>query len=567
MSPRPFSRRKKNEVKNQEALDFFRKFNRLAPSTRAKYQVSIEEFMEFLLVHKKSLWDADYLDILKFIVTDDTKYARSVLSTFYRVLIDAGEFKRENPVIQLVKYERETGERVVVEAPKDRAESVIQQLGDEQKVKPKRTRTTTSKQIIGRKIVTLSDLEILLQRTQHIRDRAILEFLYATGVRIHEIINLTMSDVDLEARQVTLRGGDDEFRVLLLPRRTGGFLKIYERWRRRQLSPSAYYFITKGKAKKKMSDASISNWLRRIQKDKDPTDRWTATDFRKRALLQHYWITRDITAVARFGGYKRPESALNIISNILNEQGVESIDMLGELPEFQQLQSNKQKLASVSGDNQLSVTVELRPEDMEYIRNTGLTPTQAIRSIISFRGVYGESGGSPSPTPSIKDGSAEITVGTPSVGLPNAGLPQASTGAPVISTPTAGGPNLGATAPSGGPNLDVSGPSLDSPGPSLSKAPDLDVLKPVDKPASRPPPMKAPEKPAEPDQMTELQVLLARRRKMSQEPEEVVTGDEGGTTPLGAIIKDVEPSGPSKTNDDDKKDEEEEIPELPDFDL
>jgi hypothetical protein len=244
---------------------------------------------------------------------------------------------------------------------------------------------------------------------------------------------------------------------------------------------------------------------------------------------------------------------------------VESIDMLRELPEFEQLQSNKQKLASVSGDSQLSVTVELRPEDMEYIRNTGLTPTQAIRSIISFRGVYGESGGAPATKPAIADPAEIKPAGAPSVGLPNAGMPQAATGAPVISTPMAGGPNLGAAPPSGGPNLNAAGPKMDSPGPSLSKAPELDVKSVSKPPAERPPPMAA--KPAEPNQMTELQTLLARRRKMSQEPEEVVTGEQSGTTPLGAIIKDVEPSGSSKTDDDEKEDEEEELPELPDFEL
>ncbi len=62
---RIFTRRKKNEVKNQEAVDVFRTFNRLAPSSREKYLSVVGDFSGLLLVHRKSLWDADFEDLKK----------------------------------------------------------------------------------------------------------------------------------------------------------------------------------------------------------------------------------------------------------------------------------------------------------------------------------------------------------------------------------------------------------------------------------------------------------------------------------------------------------------------
>ena len=65
MARRPFLRRKNNATKNQEALDSFLTFNRLAPSTRDKYLKEVAKFTEFLLIHRKSLWDADFEDLKK----------------------------------------------------------------------------------------------------------------------------------------------------------------------------------------------------------------------------------------------------------------------------------------------------------------------------------------------------------------------------------------------------------------------------------------------------------------------------------------------------------------------
>ena len=65
MARRPFIRRKKNETKNQEAIDIFNIFNRLAPSTRNKYLKTVDDLAEFLLIHRKSIWDADYEDLKK----------------------------------------------------------------------------------------------------------------------------------------------------------------------------------------------------------------------------------------------------------------------------------------------------------------------------------------------------------------------------------------------------------------------------------------------------------------------------------------------------------------------
>ncbi len=553
MARRPFIRKKKNEIKNQEAIDVFRTFNRLAPSSRERYLNIVDVFADFLLVHRKSIWDADFEDLKKFLLESDNKAARSIISTFYRVLIDSGEFKRENPVIQLNRIERELRQsEVKVAQPIGHAATVIQELDDaesELALKPvKRKR----RKKISKRIMVLSDLERLVKRASHIRDRAILEFLYATGTQILEVVNLNVSDVDLESRQVTIhQQSGDRFRTLILPKRTGNFLKIYERWRRRQLSPSQAYFITKS-TRKRMSDSSISTWLNRIQKDLPDREKWTAMDFRRRALLQHYWVTRDLTAIARFGGYKRPESALNLISEILSDQGVDSIDKLATLPEFEALKGDRKRLASVGKEDQLTITIQLDRDEMDIIRNSGLTPTQAVKTIISLKDLYGAF---------MPGGISAVTTpsGGPAVTSPMIVTPTASSGptaAPSLGIAPAG-PPVG-SGPAGPPSLDKS-PSLDKT--PISTAPALSS-----KPASAPGGPGGAASPGPGGQLNELKQILAARRakiaKQEREGEEGKPDDEqakpGG---LGGEIRDIEP----KVEDTGDDDEDEDIPDIPDF--
>lgn len=611
MARRPFVRKKKNESKNQEAIDTFNMFNRLAPSTRNKYLKLIDSFSEFLLVHRKSLWDADYEDVKKFLNETDNRQARNIISVFYRVLIDAGEINKENPVVQLNRIERELREKEAEEVqPVGRAATVIQELDDGSIIEETKVVQPKKKREVGKRIMVLSDLDNLVQKARHIRDRAILEFLYATGVQIQELVNLNISDVDLEARQVTIHQDADHFRTLVLPKRTVNFLKIYERWRRRQMSPSQAYYITKT-TRKRMSDTSISTWLSRIQKDVDDREKWTSMDFRKRALLQHYWVTRDLTAIARFGGYKRPESALNLISEVLNDQGVESIDALASLPEFEALKSDSKRVASIRDEDQLTITIQLDKEEMDIIRNSGLTPTQAVKTIISLKDLYGafSPGGAPigggakpaaagptmtkpaegdtpsGPKPAIS-GPKMVTSGGPSLG---GGGPNLGGGGPNLGGPKSagGGPNLGGPASSGpslsGPSL--SGPASGGPGSASGGGPNNAILDvklssaPVsDKPTGSGPGGKPPgggpqgggAAAASPmDQMSELRAVLQRRKKAAAEK----SADEKSEAPkrptLGGKIVDNDDgdASSSSSDDDDDKKKKDDVLDMPDFDF
>ncbi len=278
-------------------------------------------------------------------------------------------------------------------------------------------------------------------------------------------------------------------------------------------------------------------------------------DFRRRALLQHYWVTRDLTAIARFGGYKRPESALNLISEILSDQGVDSIDKLATLPEFEALKGDRKRLASVGKEDQLTITIQLDRDEMDIIRNSGLTPTQAVKTIISLKDLYGAF---------MPGGISAVTTpsGGPAISSPMIVAPTPSSG------PTAA-PSLG-SAPAGPPV----GSGSAAP-PSLDKSPSLDKAPISTAPALSPTPAKSPGGPGagSPDpggpgpggQLNELkQILAARRAKIAKQERE---GEEGKPDAVpakpggfGGEIRDIEPKV-----EDTSDDEDEDIPDLPDF--
>ena len=59
------------------------------------------------------------------------------------------------------------------------------------------------------------------------RDRVILEVLYATGVRIGELVRMELPDVDLERREIRVVGKGNRERIVLLGERAAAVLRTY----------------------------------------------------------------------------------------------------------------------------------------------------------------------------------------------------------------------------------------------------------------------------------------------------------------------------------------------------
>ncbi len=69
-----------------------------------------------------------------------------------------------------------------------------------------------------------------------VRDRAILELFYGTGMRLSELIHLNMEDIDLSAGTVRVYGKGGKERILPVGRNTGQKIKAYLS-RRKELHP------------------------------------------------------------------------------------------------------------------------------------------------------------------------------------------------------------------------------------------------------------------------------------------------------------------------------------------
>ena len=66
---------------------------------------------------------------------------------------------------------------------------------------------------------------------QEVRDLAMLELFYGTGMRLSELAGLNMGDVDVVADQVKVRGKGRKERILPVGRAAGRALRVYERER------------------------------------------------------------------------------------------------------------------------------------------------------------------------------------------------------------------------------------------------------------------------------------------------------------------------------------------------
>jgi site-specific recombinase XerD len=73
--------------------------------------------------------------------------------------------------------------------------------------------------------------------TIELRDKAILETLFNTGLRVSELVSLNRDQVDLERKQISLRGKGNKIRILLLPNPAAQWIGRYMQSRRDHFKP------------------------------------------------------------------------------------------------------------------------------------------------------------------------------------------------------------------------------------------------------------------------------------------------------------------------------------------
>ena len=173
----------------------------------------IKLFLEFLQNDKK--------------VSDNTlqSYRRDIVY-FYKY-IEANKLNyskiKEDDIKKYLEYLQEVGKKSsTISRNLASIRSFYQFLIRNKKVKQDPTASIQSPKVEKKapSVLTAQEVELLLEQPKDVdlkgtRDKAMLEFAYATGMRVTEIISLNMEDVNLEEGYVVCKNGSKERRIPL----------------------------------------------------------------------------------------------------------------------------------------------------------------------------------------------------------------------------------------------------------------------------------------------------------------------------------------------------------------
>lgn len=84
---------------------------------------------------------------------------------------------------------------------------------------------------IIRKAFSVEEIEAIRKACSLVRDRALVEFLYATGLRVSEVAGLKVGDIDMYRKEFTVIGKGNKERVVYISESAYYHLNEYFRWR------------------------------------------------------------------------------------------------------------------------------------------------------------------------------------------------------------------------------------------------------------------------------------------------------------------------------------------------
>lgn len=186
-------------------------------------KVQIEEFMEYLREEKniskntEISYSRDLLTFSKFLEKNNIK--------------DLAQLKSEN-IKDYIKYLEDQNKAITtISRNVASVKSFCRYLKEKDILKEDITKDIKGPKIVKKKpeILTEKQIELLLSQPtrdslKEIRDKAMLELLCATGLRVTELITIKADDVNLENKTIHCRGRD---RIIPFPDRTKDALEDY----------------------------------------------------------------------------------------------------------------------------------------------------------------------------------------------------------------------------------------------------------------------------------------------------------------------------------------------------
>lgn len=123
-----------------------------------------------------------------------------------------------------------------------------------------------------KKPFSVQEMESIRKACGNPRDRALVEFMYSTGLRVSEVCSLDVSDIDLYQKRFTVTGKGSKERIVYVSDAACFHLKEYLRWRSKKekidledLSKKPLFVSLKG-AFERISSAGIEYICRQIGK-------------------------------------------------------------------------------------------------------------------------------------------------------------------------------------------------------------------------------------------------------------------------------------------------------------
>ena len=144
-------------------------------------------------------------------------YQSTIESLFSRVCTPVRKITADEIRSHLVAYQQKNNcSKVTVDNARRNLSSFFSWLEQEDHImkSPMRKIHKIKTKTVVKEVISDEDIEALRDNCEQTRDAAMIDLLYSTGIRVGELVNLNISDVDLLQRECVVYGkGDKERRV------------------------------------------------------------------------------------------------------------------------------------------------------------------------------------------------------------------------------------------------------------------------------------------------------------------------------------------------------------------